>query len=75
MVCAIKDGVFNPTDIRQSAIETSNIFRKNFITFFGDIIGNKTKSEEIFYSKFEQRMFYEKHWKSLEMTMELINGR
>lgn len=71
-VLAIKDSVFDANAIRESTIERSNKYRTKFIDYFGDLIENKKKSEELFKEKYEQRMFYERHWKSLDSTMKLF---
>jgi hypothetical protein len=68
----IRSGKYDALKIRELAIEQSNFFRNNFINMVASILNDKIKSELLFREKFEQRMLYEKHWKSLEKTVELL---
>lgn len=68
----IKNKKYDPYIIRNEAIEKSNNFRKTFIEMFGSILENNELAKNIFETKYEQRMLYEKHWKCLEETKKLF---
>ena len=70
----INDGSFDSEKIRNDAIQKSEFFRNEFVNMTSRIIGDDNVAKECFITKYEQRMLYEKHWKSFDDTLKLLNN-
>lgn len=69
---SIKSNKFNPQKIRDEAISKSDAFRAEFLVMTTKLLNNSDLANSLYDIHYEQRMLYEKHWKSLNSTIALF---